>query len=433
MPPSTTDTIRHSRLVNASPVYYGWIILAVGTIGSVMTSPGQTYAFSAFLDHFIADLGLSRSLVSTLYTVGTLSASFVLPFVGRQFDLRGARIMITVISLLLGLACIYMGFVRNAVMLGIGFFLMRQLGQGSLSLVSKNVINLWWVRRRGVAMGISGLAGALLAGLFPYFINTLIPLYGWRLTYMLLGALIITVMLPIGWLFVRNRPEDHGFLPDGQTDTPTNAKSTSTAPLETNWTLSQALHSSAFWLVTAGLASMSMLTTGLTFHLFSIFEDSGLSANLAASVFVPIAATSALVQLVSGLLIGRVSIRILLSLALVFQALMLVMAPVLHSVYMAYGFGLCMGITGGLEMIVASVVYANYFGRRHLGSIAGFATTLLVASSALGPMPIGVARDLLGSYAAVLNGFAILPFVLAVACLLFCRAPGAPVKEKSGP
>jgi MFS family permease len=428
MPPSTTDTIRHSRLVNASPVYYGWIILAVGTIGSVMTSPGQTYAFSAFLNHFITDLGLSRSLVSTLYTVGTLSASFVLPFVGRQFDLRGARIMITVISLLLGLACIYMGFVRNAVMLGIGFFLMRQLGQGSLSLVSKNVINLWWVRRRGVAMGISGVAGALLAGLFPYFINALIPLYGWRFTYMLLGTLIILVMLPIGWLFIRNKPEDYGLLPDGQTDTPTNAKST--APLEINWTLSQALRSSAFWLVTAGLASMSMLTTGLTFHLFSIFEDSGLSANLAASVFVPIAATSALVQLVSGLLIGRVSIRILLSLALVFQALMLVMAPVLHSVYMAYGFGLCMGITGGLEMIVASVVYANYFGRRHLGSIAGFATTLLVASSALGPMPIGVARDLLGSYTLVLYGFAVLPFVLALACLSFCRAPGAPVKEK---
>ena len=39
-------------------MFYGWVILAVGAIGGVMTSPGQTYAFSAFLDHFINDLGL---------------------------------------------------------------------------------------------------------------------------------------------------------------------------------------------------------------------------------------------------------------------------------------------------------------------------------------------------------------------------------------
>ena len=419
------DANRKSRLVTASPVYYGWIILAVGALGGVMTSPGQTYAFSAFLDHFIDDLGLSRSLVSTLYTVGTLTASFVLPFVGRQFDRRGARFMITLMSLLLGLACVYMSFVRNALMLGIGFFLLRQLGQGSLSLVSKNVINLWWVRRRGVVMGISGVFGALLGGLFPYLINALIPLYGWRVTYAILGGLLLFVMLPIGWIFTRDRPEDHGVEPDGMAARKENGGESSTA-LETNWTLAQALRSSAFWLVTAGLASMSMLNTGLTFHLFSIFKDSGLSSTVAASVFVPIAATGALVQLIGGLLIGRVPVRMLLSLALAMEALILVMAPALNSLEMAYGFGLCMGVQGGLEMIVASVVFANYFGRLHLGSIAGFASTLLVASSALGPMPIGVARDLLGSYTAVLSSFAILPFVLAVVCLLFCKPPGEP-------
>ena len=203
-----------SRLVAASPVYYGWVILAVGSIGGVMTSPGQTYVFSAFINHFIEDLGLSRSLVSTLYTVGTLTASLVLPFVGRQFDRRGARVMITLMSLLLGLACMYMGFVSNALMLGIGFFLLRQLGQGSLSLVSKNVINLWWVRRRGVIMGISGVFAALLGGLFPYLVNSLNSHYSWRITYALLGALVLLVMLPTGWIFTRDRPEDHGLLPD---------------------------------------------------------------------------------------------------------------------------------------------------------------------------------------------------------------------------
>ena len=390
-----------------------------------MTGPGQTYAFSAFLDHFIADLGLSRGLVSTLYTAGTLTASFVLPYVGRQFDQRGARFMIALMSLLLGLACIYMSFVRNAVMLGIGFFLLRQLGQGSLSLVSKNVINIWWVRRRGLVMGIGGVAGALLGGLFPFLINALIPLYGWRSTYVILGAVLILSMLPIAWIFVRDRPEDHGLLPDGMKVGGKDGEG-SNMPLEINWTRAQALRTTAFWLVTAGLSSTSMLHTGLTFHLFSIFKDSGLSSSVAASVFVPIAATAAVVQLISGLLIGRVPIRLLLALSLVLMALNLVLAPRLDSLDMVYLFGFSMGVQVGLEMIIASVVFANFFGRLHLGSIAGFASTLFVAASALGPMPIGVARDLMGSYNTVLSVFAVIPLSLAIACLFFGASPGAP-------
>jgi len=234
--------------------------------------------------------------------------------------------------------------------------------------------------------------------------------------------------LPIGWIFVRDRPEDHGLQPDG-IDANGEDGEDSSAPIEHNWTRAQALRTSSFWLVVAGLASMSMLNTGLTFHIFSVFEDSGLSSAVAASVFVPIAATGAIVQLLGGLLIGRVSIRLLLAASLGMMSLLLVLAPSLSSLEMAYFFGFCMGVQGGLEMIVSSVVFANFFGRRHLGSIAGFASTLLVGASALGPMPIGVARDLMGGYAAVLSTFAIVPFALAIACLLFCRVPGAPPEE----
>jgi cyanate permease len=274
-------------------------------------------------------------------------------------------------------------------------------------------------------MGIGGVAGALLGGLFPFLINALIPLYGWRSTYVILGAVLILAMLPIAWIFVRDRPEDHGLLPDGMKVGGKDGEG-SNMPLEINWTRAQALRTTAFWLVTAGLSSTSMLHTGLTFHLFSIFKDSGLSSSVAASVFVPIAATAAVVQLISGLLIGRVPIRLLLALSLVLMALNLVLAPRLDSLDMVYLFGFSMGVQVGLEMIIASVVFANFFGRLHLGSIAGFASTLFVAASALGPMPIGVARDLMGSYSAVLSVFAVIPLSLALACLLFWTSPGVP-------
>jgi len=415
---------RDSRLVAASPVYYGWIILIVGAIGIVMTSPGQTYAISVFIDHFIADLGISRGLVSTLYTVGTLTASFALPFVGRQIDRHGSRRMITLIVLVFGLACVYMGFIRNWIMLGLGFIALRMLGQGSLSLVSKNVINQWWVRRRGMVMGMAGMTAALLgSGGFPNLINWLIPIYGWRATYMILGGMLWTVMLPLGLTFIRNRPEEYGLQPDGTQPRTASRDAQDNAALEDNWTLPEALRTSAFWLVGAALASMSMLSTGLTFHIFSIFADSGLSAAVAASVFLPIAATAALVQLGGGILIDRVPVRVLLAFSLFLQTLALIMAPFLISVGVAYTYGLMMGVRGGLQLLVSNVVWAKYFGRLHLGSITGVTSTMLVAASALGPMPFGIARDLMGSYTTVLIGFAALPFALAIAILFFGKPP----------
>ena len=168
---------------------------------------------------------------------------------------------------------------------------------------------------------------------------------------------------------------------------------------------------------------MSALSTGLTFHIFSIFKDSGLSSTVAASVFIPIAATGAFVQLGGGLLIDRVPVRVLLAISLFLQSIRLVMAPFLTSIPLAYTYGLLMGVRGGLQLIIGNVVWAKYYGRLHLGSITGVVATIGVASSALGPMPFGIARDLMGSYHVILISFAALPLILGFVTLLFVRPP----------
>jgi MFS family permease len=122
-----------SRVIDRSPIFYGWIVLAAGTFGIMATLPGQTVGVSVFLDEIIRDLGLSRSLVSTLYLVGTLAGSFVLPFVGRFIDRRGPRLTVVVVAAAFALACVWMGTVQGVVMLLIGFTLIRALGQGSRS------------------------------------------------------------------------------------------------------------------------------------------------------------------------------------------------------------------------------------------------------------------------------------------------------------
>lgn len=423
-----------SRFVLRFPFFYGWVVFLVATFGMIMTSPGQTYSVSIFIEHFIVDLGISRSVVSTLYTIGTLVGSFALPFVGRQIDRRGVRIMVLIVSLLFGLACIYMGTVRNALMLGAGFVAIRMLGQGSLGLISTNAINQWWVRRRGTVLGLSGLISSLLGiGSFPSLINWMIPQFGWRTTYMMLGVALLLIMAPVGYLFLRNRPEEYGLLPDGRkrrkplpgTDAPgapgVHADADDDELEEENWTLAEAIRTPAYWVFSLGLASISMLGTGLMFHIVSIFDDNGLSATLAASAFVPVALTTAFTTLGSGIIVDRIPVRVLVALALLGQATSLLMVQFLDGLWLAVAFGLVLGITSGLMRTVSTVVWAMYFGRLHLGSITGTTTTIMVGASALGPMPMGIARDVLGSYNTTLNFLAILPLVLGVAALFISR------------
>ncbi len=418
-----------SSIVHRLPFFYGWIIVVVATLGTIMTNPGQTPVVSIFIDRFIADLNLSRSLVSTLYLLGTLAGGLSLSFWGIQIDRRGTRTMMTLIAGLLGLACIYMGFVNNALMLGLGFVFLRMLGQGSLSLVSQTTINQWWVRRRGLVVGISGVAVSLLGlGLFPNMVHGLLERYGWRVTYPILGSALLLGMVPLAFLFVRDRPEDYGLKPDGDGSTqnsedlpgakplePPTASSAGFLSEEPAWTLGEAVRTQAFWAVGLAVGVSSMLGTGLYFHMVDIFHSRGLPPDVAAAVYIPIAITGALVRLTSGYMADRLPLRYLLAAAMGVLTTILLLATTLNSVPIALVYGVLLGLNGGLMSTVGGVIWADYFGRKHLGSIAGLAGSFGTIGSALGPLPLGLARDLTGAYDLALWIGAALPLFLLVA------------------
>jgi sugar phosphate permease len=415
------EDVLPSRLIAASPVYYGWIIVGAGIIGRIMTSPGQTYSFSIFIEHFIADLGVSRSLVSTLYTFGTMGAALTLPFVGRQLDRRGPRVMVGVITALFALSVIYMSAVRSAAMLALGFFLLRSLGQGSLSMVSTNVISNWWVRRRGAILGIAGVVSSLVGnGIYPSAVHGLIGRFGWRTSYLILGLGLAGIMLPLGVALYRRRPEEYGLLPDAAQSVPD--ASGVGAPLEEEWTRSEALRTGAFWIISIGIATIAALATGLQFHQVSIFADSGLAPAVAAAAYMPISAAQAGAMLLSGVLIDRVQARYLLSASLVGLAASLLLAPRLTGSVSALLYGAILGLTVGLQNTVLQAVWPKYFGRKHMGAIAGVSTLIVIGGSSLGPLPMGVARDAMGSYLGALSVAAALPAALAVLAL-FARRP----------
>lgn len=404
-----------SRLVSNSPVYYGWVIVFAGTLGMILSSPGLTYSVSIFTEYFINDLGLSRSVVSTLYTGGTLIASLLLPLVGRQIDRRGSRIMVGVVGTLLGLTCVFMGLVRGAGMLAVGFVALRLFGQGSMNIVSQNVINQWWVRRRGMVIGISGLLTALLGtGGVPILLNWMVPRYGWRCTYIYVGLALLLVLIPLVYFLFRNRPEEYNLLPDGAHNSRQDQALIQEIEEEESWSLPEALRTTAFWVVSLSTGLSTLLRAAIFFHMVSLFGDNGLSPSVAASVYLPISVVAAVVTLVSGFLVDRIAPRFLLAASLGTLSASLFLSTSLTGTEMAMIFGVLMGISTGLNQAATGVVWANYYGRRDLGSIIGATSMITVLGSAFGPMPLGIARDQLGSYRPALMVSAVLPLAFAV-------------------
>jgi MFS transporter, OFA family, oxalate/formate antiporter len=410
-----------SRTIDRSPVYYGWVILVVGTLGLMMTMPGQTVGVSVFLDPIIDELGATRSSVSLLYTLGTLTGALALPWVGRTIDRRGPRRAVAWIAAGFALACAYMATVTSLPALAIGFVLLRGLGQGALGLVSLHVINVWFVRRRGLAVGITGIGMALATAGFPRLIETGIENAGWRFAFAGLGALVALTILPLGIAFYRGHPERYGSVPDGRRGSDAKRE----ARPEPSFTVAEARRSLAFWLLAGAVACISALGTGLLFHHYDLMASRGIDRPTATSLFAWFAWVIAATHLATGVLSDRLDPRVPVVAMLVLQAASLVFAgyvtPLTLPVY-----GVLIGVTQGIMGNVSGTAFARYFGRSAIGGIKGTASTLSVGGAAAGPVLLAWGPDLLGGYGPTLWLLAPIPLALAVACALALRTPGRP-------
>ncbi|MDR9391106.1 MAG: MFS transporter [Trueperaceae bacterium] len=416
-----------SRLVTRSPVPYAWVVLTTAMITTLATVPGQTVGVSVFLDPIIDDLGVSRSVVSGLYTLGTLTGALILPFVGRFIDARGPRVAVGVIALAFAVAAAAMSQVASLAGLAIGFVAIRGLGQGSLGLVSLHAVNLWFVRRRGLAVGVTGLGMAIATAFAPALLERLIAAVGWRAGYAALGAGVAAVALPLGVTFFRERPERYGVRPDGDRR-PASAAGEDDAAAggrrEAAFTARDATRHPAFWTIAGASMTVAALVTGLVFHHFDLVAQHDVGRRAAAAAFVPLGLAVGASNLLAGAAFDRIAPRFLLAGMLVLQAVALVMAAFLQPSWLLL-YGIVIGLTQGTSGSVTGAIYATYFGRAHLGAIKGTATTLTVAGTAIGPLLFAVGRDLAGGYAPVLMASALVPIGFAAASLRL-RPPVAP-------
>ncbi len=424
-----TNKTQKNKLPFNLPFYYGWVILIVGGMLVFFSGPGQTYSISIFIDRYIENYGWSRSLISGFYSVATLTAGFMLPFIGRLIDKIGYRKMVTLIPILLGIICLWMSMVRYAWMIFIGFMFLRLLGQGTMTLMPAALIPQWFIKKRGLALSLMGLGGVMASTLMPPVNNWLVINTSISITWQMWSLLLIGFMAPIGWLLVRDTPEIVGLMPDGESADAKSMTADISESLERSWSAREAIKTRAFWLILFMMVVPSMVNTGLAFHMVSIIGEKGFDSTLSANILGIMAFVQLPLTFVAGYALDRIkpnhikiaNFWILLSAMIVILVSKstrgLIIYAVLHGIFSAF------------DSVSTAVIWPKYFGRKNLAGIKSMAMTATVIGSALGPLPFGVAYDLFKEYTQVIELMMIFP-ILASVCAIFAVQPFMDIKEK---
>lgn len=411
--------------------FYGWTIVGIAAVCMFFSGVGQTYAVSIFINSYIEDFGWSRSLVSGYYSVATLVAGLLLPMVGRKIDKGGHRRMMTVISSLLGMACLFMSFVTRPAMLFVGLLFLRLFGQGSMMLLPSTLVPQWFVRNRGKALSFMAVGGVVSSGVLPPLNNWMVTSFGVNNTWRIWGALLIGLMAPLGWYLVRNLPEDIGEVPDGKHNASVerdDPRYMNRIPVrEEPWTLKQAMATRPFWFMLFCMVVAAMVNTGITFHIVSIIATKGYSSAFAALILSIAAFVQFPLTFLAGYVVDRVKVRYVKSIG--FGVLLAAMVMLLYSESRSalILFAVVHGIFTVFDNVSTGVLWPNYFGRKNLGSIRGIAMTAMVVGSALGPLPFGYAFDQFQGYREILLIMMVFP-VLASLASFFSPVPDFPVE-----
>lgn len=423
----------------------GWTMLGISAAAQYMSAPGQSYSVAAFKDPMQAGLQISETDFSLAYACATVVSACLLPQVGRLVDRFGARVMLPIIAMGLGIGCWLMSHVDSLSSLYLGFGIVRSLGQGALSLISAWIVGEWFERRRGIATAMAGLGGGVSVMTIPLINNWLIEQYGWQTAWQgLAGGAWILLILP-GMLLLRDRPEELGLHPDGmapdeqtvnqprssESDTVHNevpaeasepkgvASDLSTGPvitaLEESWTVREVLRNATFWKLLCIPATSGLVGTGLVFHQVELLKRHGLDRTESLLMMSLQAGCATIMQFPAGWLTDRVPSRYILVASMMFLATATGLVINLPTTWLAGVYALLLGLHGSVMRSTATVVWINYYGRAHQGAVRGVAWSAMILAAAIGPLPLAISNDYYGSYNPALIMFLALPILAATA------------------
>jgi len=378
--------------MKGSKLFYGYTIVASGfSIQAI--GVGTFVAFGIFFKPLLTDFDWSRATISGAQSMVMVVAGLSAMFLGRLNDKFSPRILMTAGGLCCGLGVLLMSVLSNVWQLYLYYGMLFGIGYSAIDIIPLTTVARWFIRRRGMMTGILKVGTGAGQLVIPILASVLIAIYGWRTSYIIIGAIVMFLLIIIGQL-LRRDPASKGLLPDGDRMTQT----VSLKPIENGSHPHEALRTRQFW--TIGMAYIFTMYTLLTImlHIVPHATDIRISGTLAASVLSVIGGISMAGRFVIGATIDRIGSKSSMVICLVLLISALLWLQLASELWMLYLFAIVYGFSHGGLCTVISPIVAEYFGLRSHGALFGIIYFISMVGGATGPVIAGYIFDITTSY-----------------------------------
>ena len=394
-------------LTSLSHLFYGWRMIAIGSALRVLGGGLYYYGFSVFFLPLSQDLGLNRAATSLVFSLARAQGAFESPVAGYFLDRYGPRPLILTAIVLTGIGHMLLSGVHSYAMLIIVYMGLVSLSFHAGFMDAPMVIaNTWFIRKRTMAMavisGSIGLGGFLLTPLLSYAIHA----WGWRRAAFINGIAFLLIGLPIA-LFVRRSPESMGLRPDGDAPSPIGsglATADDKIPREeVNFTLADAMRTSAFWLLTIATGLRIVALSAINVHYVPMMVWKGMSERHAAFLL----GAQAFMGLPSHVLFGWMADRVdkskLMAVCMLAAVVGIVFLIYAESEWQIWIFLPLFTVVESTFPVNWSAV-GEFFGRKNFAKIRGTMSFVQTWGGVIGPVTAGAIYDGTSSYAHLLWG-----------------------------
>jgi MFS family permease len=389
--------------------YPGWRVAAAAS-GAIFFSFASllVYTFGVFLKPVTQEFHWSREAASIAFGLAALCVAACSPVLGAVLDRVDPRRVLIPCFIVFGAAFASLALLTDHLWhLYLVFIVLGIVGNGTAHLAYSGALTSWFQQRRGLAFALLMSGGALGAMVLPAVAQWLIGSVGWRRSFAFLGLSVLLIGLPLATRVKRR---------NGEMAHEHHAQSSS---------LREALSSWTFWIILIVLFSASLCQNGAIAHLAALLTDRGISPAIAALSMSMLGGATLAGRLITGWLLDRYFAPRVAVCLLGVAALGTYLLATAHSAMSGCLAAALIGFGMGGEADITPYLLSRYFGLGSFSTLYGLSWTVYAIAGAVGPVIMGRAFDLTGSYGVLLSRLAIFSLATTSMMLLLPRYPSA--------
>ena len=358
--------------------------LATGILLALGACLGHTWFIALFAGEIRAEFGLSDGQWGLIYTAATLSSAALLFGRGGWADTVPLSRLAPMVAIAFAGAAVLMALGQTIWTLGIAVFLLRFCGQGMFSHIQQTAMARWFITTRGRAMAIANLGYTTGQILLPLPAVLLMGWIGWRMSWLVVAAILLMFILPLLVVLLR---QDRA--PQGSTGGMIGAPGLGGQ----HWRRREALRHWLFWALVPLMLTPGYVGTVVFFHQVHVAEIKGWTLIAMAPAYPAWALSEVAAAFVAGWAADRFGPARLLPLTVLPMGVGIALIG-MGETPLAWitGIGL-IGVTQGMTNTIWGTLLPATYGTNHIGSVRAVAAAVLVVSTALGPGMGGVIID----------------------------------------